>query len=135
MPPPTALAGTAERSETRARVAQGPAAAFATTAAVIVDPLASVLPAMATDDARRAAMRELQHAGQGKWQRVPIPTATNTADGSADIDIKDARGRALGLLRLDDNGAWWWAVGGNMWRAELPAPEIAAIRTRLGKGG
>ncbi len=97
------------------------------------DPLANVLQAMATDDARRAAMHELQQAGQGRWQRVPIPTAAT--DGSADIDIKDARGRALGLLRLDDNGAWWWAVGGNMWRAELPAPEIAAIRTRLGKGG
>ena len=90
---------------------------------------------MATDDARRAAMRELQQAGQGKWQRVPIPTATNTADSSADIDIKDANGRALGLLRLDDNGAWWWAADGSIWRAELPAPELAAIRARLGKGG
>lgn len=134
MPAPTTLAGTAERSETRARVAQGPAAAFATRAAIVVDPLANVPQAMATDDARRAAMRELQQVGQGRWQRAPIPAAA-TADSNTAIDIKDASGRALGTLRLDDSGAWWWAVGGSMWRAELPAPELAAIRARLGKGG
>ena len=133
-PAPPALASATERSETRAKVTQAPAAAFAPRAAAMLDPFASVLQAMASDDPRHAAMHELQQVGQGRWQRMSIAAAA-TADSSATIDIKDANGRALGLLRLDDSAAWWQAADGSIWRAELPAPELAAIRARLGKGG
>ena len=93
------------------------------------DPLAAMFDALPGDDARRAALRELQQAGRGRWQRfVSPPAARNHA-----LSLGDASGRVLGRLQFDDAGVWWFAADGGAWHASLPPDTISALRARLGQ--
>lgn len=117
----------AARSDTTpmlARRAAAPAPAFS--------PLTPLLNSLNPADARHAALQDLQQAGLGHWQRSDAAMA---GDAPGIIDFSDAKGRALGRLRLDERTAWWFAADGSTWRAELPAQTLNALRARLGKGG
>ena len=125
-PAKAAIAGADVKAESAVARKSG-ANAFVET--VASDPLAAMFDALPGDDARRAALRELQQAGRGRWQRfVSPPAARNHA-----LSLGDASGRVLGRLQFDDAGVWWFAADGGAWHASLPPDTISALRARLGQ--